>query len=507
MEDNNQMYTMPDVPPAVPPTVPPAAPPTVPPAVPPAVPPDVPPAVPPTNEPKIVQTDAGAKDGQNKCPRCGATDISLNVNTGMLRCNFCRHEFEPEKVAGLETDISKLEGMVMGSGAQDIIACTDEVLTFKCSSCGAEVVIDTAQATQARCHWCRNTLSVNQQIPNGAVPDVVLPFSIKKEVAKAEIEKFVGKRKFYAHPQFKQEFSTDNVMGVYLPYMVVDVNAHADLTGQGEHQVRRYTRGTGKDQKTYYDADLYDVEREFDIVVDGLTVESSADKLDNKTSNKTNNIINAIMPFDTENSVKWNANYLKGYTSEKRDTNVEQLKGKVNTQAKDIARHRANETLKAYDRGVRWSREEMNIKGEQWKAAYLPVWLYSYHQKNKNLLHYVAVNARTKETMGSVPIHFPKLLGVSAIVEVIGFILWLVTMPFPSSDSDYSWLLLTLGFVYYGFIYMKYRNKGARHLHEKETKSTISNLRKKDEFVTKRTGLRNKSMEGANNTSVRGSTF
>ena len=187
---------------------------------------------PPVDEPKIVQTDIGAKDGQNKCPKCGATDISLNVNKGLLRCNFCRHEFEPEKVAGMETDLRKLEGTVIGSGAQDIIASTDEVLTFKCSSCGAEVVIDTAEAVQARCHWCRNTLSVNQQIPNGAVPDVVLPFGIKKEEAKANIDKFVGSRKFFAHPQFKKEFSSNNVMGVYLPYMVVDVNAHANPSCQ-----------------------------------------------------------------------------------------------------------------------------------------------------------------------------------------------------------------------------------------------------------------------------------
>ena len=31
------------------------------------------------NVPKIVKTDADAKDGQNKCPKCGATDISLNA--------------------------------------------------------------------------------------------------------------------------------------------------------------------------------------------------------------------------------------------------------------------------------------------------------------------------------------------------------------------------------------------------------------------------------------------
>ena len=64
--------------------------------------------------PQVVQTDVGAKDGQNKCPKCGATDISLNVKTGKLRCNFCRHEFEPQKVAGMQEDISNLEGEILG---------------------------------------------------------------------------------------------------------------------------------------------------------------------------------------------------------------------------------------------------------------------------------------------------------------------------------------------------------------------------------------------------------
>ena len=454
---------------------------------------------------KIIQTDEGNKDGQNKCPKCGATDISLNENNGFLRCNFCREEFEPEKVSGLETDVSKLEGQVIGLGADKIIADTNEVLTFKCSSCGAEVVIDTNEATQARCHWCRNTLSVNQQIPNGAVPDMVLPFKLKKDDAKTEIEKFVGKRKFFAHPKFKQEFTTQNIMGVYLPYMVVDINSHSKLVGQGEHQVRSYTRGSGDNKQTYYDADLYHIEREFDLVIDDLTVESSSDKLQHKSSDKTNNIINSIMPFDTENSVKWNANYLKGYTSEKRDTNIEQLQGLVKTQAKDIARYKANETLKEYDRGVKWSSEELNVKGQQWAAAYLPVWLYSYQQiksNGKKLLHYVAVNARTKETMGSIPIHMPKLFGISLLVEIVS----LIAIPFVRvfTDSDYAWLLAFLGFIFFGLMYSKYRNSSARHYYEKETKSTMDDVKKVDKLLKNLTGLTNSRMSGANNSAIHG---
>ena len=453
-----------------------------------------------SDAPTIVKTDVGAKDGQNKCPKCGSTDISVNVNNGHLRCNFCRYEFEPEKVAGLETDISQLKGEVIGSGATDIVADTNDVVTFKCSSCGAEVVIDTSEVTQARCHWCRNTLSVNQQIPNGSVPDVVLPFTVKKEDARAQIEKFVSKRQFYANPQFKKEFTTENIMGVYFPYMVVDTNAHSKMSGEGEQEVRHYTIRKGDHSETYYDADLYHVEREFDIAIEGLTIEASADKLNKKAVDKTTNVINSIMPFDIENAVKWNANYLKGYSSEKRDINIEQVKTLVEAQSKDIARFAANDTLEQYDRGVAWSSEELEIKGQQWKAAYLPVWLYSYQEVkgNKKLLHYVAVNARTKETMGSVPIHMPKLLGVSFLVECGGVLAMLFV------DFDYDWLFLLLGVIYFIIIYTRYRNDNARHKYEVETKKEISNLKEEDRLISRRTKLTNSYMVGANNTSIRG---
>lgn len=42
---------------------------------------------------------------------------------------------------------------------------------------------------------CINTLSVNQQMPNGAIPDVVLPFKLTKAEAKEQISSFVRKRK------------------------------------------------------------------------------------------------------------------------------------------------------------------------------------------------------------------------------------------------------------------------------------------------------------------------
>lgn len=458
-------------------------------------------------EPRIIQTDVDSKDGQTKCPKCGATDISQNMKTGKLRCNFCRYEFELETIKD-DVDIWTLEGMTIGSGATDIIPDTDDIVTLKCESCGAEVVIDTASVKQARCHWCRNTLSINKQVSNGAIPDMVLPFKIRKEEAQKEIDKFVRSRKFFAHPTFTKEFTSENICGVYFPYMVVDINAHMDLSGTGEVKIREYTIGNGNDkEETYYDADAYHVSRSFDIAVDDLTIEASTDKLNVNSKEKTTNIINSIMPFDTENCVRYDSNFLKGYTSEKRDANVEHIKDIVHAQTSDVARFAANDSLVKYDRGVAWDHEDFSVKGESWKAAYLPVWLYSYMQKKagKNMLHYVAVNARTRETMGSVPIDMTKLFIVSIIVEFFGVAIALfLNSSYVDLDSDYVWFFLLSGFAFFGVMYMRYRNVGARHTYENETKRTISNMVKTDEFFEYREGLSDPEIYGANNHSLKG---
>ena len=157
--------------------------------------------------------------------------------------------------------------------------------------------------------------------------------------------------------------------------------------------------------------------------------------------------------------------------------------------------------MKDYDRGVNWQAEQLDVKGKQWKTAYLPVWLYSYQEvkgDNNNTIHYVAVNARTKETMGSVPIHIPKLLGISCLVELLGLILMLI------ADFDYKWIFLLAGFIYFFVIYLRYRNSNARHHHETETKKKMFNLRKIDNLIKHEKGLTNSRITGANNTKVSG---
>jgi hypothetical protein len=385
-------------------------------------------------DPIALDTSAAElKDGANHCPKCGATDIRQKTGSDLLICRYCRHEWQGQRVEeafGFGEGHDELTGTVVSSGARDIAADAASLMSFKCTGCGAEVTVNTANAMTARCHWCRHVFGVNEQVANGAVPDAVLPFRITKDDAVARIRQFVDKRRLFALKQFKEEFTPENVVGVYLPYMIIDGKVSAEVAGEGEIETARYTRGSGKNKKTYYDADVYRVERQVDFTVDDLTLESSADRGNLDTRANTNNIINTILPFDTKNAVKWNASYLSGYSSEKRDRDIEHLRPRLEEQLLSIARHQVLASVSDYDRGVRWEQEGLTVHGTRWVSMYLPVWLYSYHQPGRNggLLHYIAVNGRTGETMGSVPVQQWKLIGAALTVGTVleGLALWII---------------------------------------------------------------------------------
>lgn len=356
-------------------------------------------------------------DGINRCPRCGATDIQLRPSAGMLVCLFCRHEWAEARLDTTvpTSDLASLTGTVIGSGAADIVAGVDAVITLKCGGCGAEVVVNTDQQMGARCHWCRHVLTINEQVPNGAVPDAVLPFTVTHDAAVATITEFASKRRMFADRTFLREFTPENVVGVYMPYLVIDANASADVAGFAEIETRQYTRGSGDNKETFYDADVYAVERHVDFTTDDLTIEASSERANMNTSVNTNNVINTILPFDTENAVQWNASYLTGFTSEKRDKNVVHTTPELEHQLLSIARAQVVASVEPYDRGVRWERERLQVHGTRWLAMCLPVWLYSYyHEKGgESMVHYIAVNGRTGEVMGSVPVSKPRLLAAS----------------------------------------------------------------------------------------------
>ena len=159
------------------------------------------PDIAPEDAPEYVElaTPQGAADGVVRCPQCGASEVNYRADKAEFQCAYCRYtwmEQSLDEAMKLSEGIGELRGTTVSSAAVDIIDDA-ALVTMKCTGCGSEVVIDTDHNLRARCHWCKHELSLNNRIPNGAVPDGILPFSITKEQAMANISGFVNQRKTF----------------------------------------------------------------------------------------------------------------------------------------------------------------------------------------------------------------------------------------------------------------------------------------------------------------------
>jgi len=356
-----------------------------------------------------------------------------------MRCDTCRSTFtlDASGVAHIVNDnVAALVGTELSAGARQDVSAQQvdaEVVTLRCPACGAEVVVQAASnLATVRCHWCRNNLTPNDRIANGARPDGLVPFSVTREQAEEKMSRFLKRRRTFANREFLRSYSLANIQPVYFPYFMVDINAKSDHAGYSAHLQRRYTSGSGNDKTTYYDYDVYQFGRRFSLHINDLLVQSNAEfaTLDNRVN--TNNIINAVAPWPSGSVVPYSAHYLQGeYRAERRTSNVDDMRGLVMDQAVDISRAQANQTLAFYNHGIAYSQDNVQVLGDRWVTLLCPVWLYSYMQKKKGkpMLHYIAVNGVTGETIGSVPTNRLRMLAVSAVAQVIGMIggtIWLV---------------------------------------------------------------------------------
>ncbi len=400
----------------------------------------------------------------NTCPKCCSNSISLNTSTSKLECDYCHYEFNHEKID------NTINNTQVNETVED-----NNVVTLKCPKCSKEIVTLKAFIKDAKCHWCKNYLSENDIIPNGNTPSIILPFNVTKENAQTEINNYLQKRKPLINTNITKDLSPSTIKGFYAPYLMININSEVHLIGIGEHLNKSYTRGSNN--REYYDADLYNIERTFNLSIENLT-----------TNNEIDTIITSLMPYDIENSTHYNSNYLNGYTSEKRTINEEKIKSHITSEVQDIAKISINETLNNYDRGVIWNNEEINITNENWQIVYLPIWLYTYVETkdNKTTFNYVALNARTKKITSNIPLYYPNLIVICVFIELISLLIMFMI------DFIFERVLIFAGPLVFLYIYLKNKTKKEEN---KEYKYKIDNLRNIDNFVETKKRLSNPKIE------------
>lgn len=336
-----------------------------------------------------------------KCPSCGAP-ISFDPATGGLRCEYCGY------VESIKIETSEIENDFV-EGQKEDNNWTAETKIVHCDNCGADNVLNAGEMS-VTCPFCgsNHTITINQVA--GIKPHRIIPFKIPNQNIKNTYSKWLRK-KIFTPSKIKKQIPTMKLNGVYLPIWTFDSDADSYYNGKlGKYHTR--TVGSGKNRRTVTEIRYFNIVGNKSLFFDDFIVNAGT-----KISQKE---MNAISPFDTNNSCIYQKEFMAGFSSEHYSVRL--------NDGWDIAKSSMDESMKRailndyhYD-VVSYLNVTTNYNNIKYKYVLIPVWIGVYTYKNKPY-RFIA-NGVTGRFTGKAPVSALKVLLFVAIILAIVILLF-----------------------------------------------------------------------------------
>jgi DNA-directed RNA polymerase subunit RPC12/RpoP len=355
--------------------------------------------------------------GTFACTNCGA-DLKYKPGTTNLVCEYCGAKNEIPQIEGDIEELDFHEFLAKKSESEETI-----VERFvKCENCGASSTLEP-NVTSALCPYCSTPLIVENANDEKIIqPKSLLPFKLDNNGAKDEFKKWIKKLKFAPNDLKKAVLNFDHFKGVYIPYWTFDTDTNTNYIGQrGEHYYVAESYNTTEDgksvtktrqvQKTRWHSTRGNVQKFFDDI---LTV---------ATKSLPKKYIYELEPWDLENLVPYNKNYLSGFITEKYQIGL----GDSFEIAKGITEPEIRDLIKRNIGGdeQRIISMKTNYEDIKFKHLLLPVFVSAFKFKDK--LYQFLINGRTGEVQGERPFSWIKIaltaIGAAAIIAAIVFLI------------------------------------------------------------------------------------
>ena len=352
-----------------------------------------------------------------KCPCCGGA-IEFNTEVQKMKCPYCDTEFEMETLAAFDQDL-KVDGTSdyawdSKPGQDWFDGETEGMRVYICQSCGGEIVGD-ANTVATSCPFCSNPVVMMGQVSGILKPDLVIPFKLDKNAAKAAFEQHLtGKRLL---PKiFKDENHIDEIRGIYVPFWLFDTKADADI----RYRATR-VKGWSDSKYQYTETNYYSVLRSGNLEFFGVPADGSLKMNDE--------LMESLEPFDLSQAVDFQTAYLAGYFADKYDVTADESVHRANQRIKISTEKAFAETVRGYST---FMPESTNIRLNSGKVSYalLPVWILNTTWNGKK--YTFAMNGQTGKFVGDLPcdkslknrLFWGITAGVCAAVMAVLYLIW-----------------------------------------------------------------------------------
>ncbi len=342
-----------------------------------------------------------------KCPCCGG-GIEFDSDSQNMKCPYCDTEFETETLKAYDEELKaeKPDEMAWDTAGNADWNEQDDVAVYVCNSCGGEVVCEQTTAATS-CPFCDNPVIMKGRVAGDLRPDLVIPFKLDKEAAKAAMLEHL-KGKPLLPKLFKDQHHLDEIRGVYVPFWLFDADADAAI----RYKATRVN--TWSDSRYIYTrTSFYAVYRAGTLGFDHVPVDGSSKMADD--------LMESIEPYDMSQAVDFQTAYLSGYLADRYDVDAQQSVERANQRVKVSTEQAFRNTVTGYASVVP---ENTAVQLQNGKARYalMPVWLLNTTWNGEK--YTFAMNGQTGKFVGNLPMDkgafwkwfFGVAAGVAAVV-------------------------------------------------------------------------------------------
>lgn len=341
------------------------------------------------------------------CPGCGAA-MEFDSQSQKMKCSHCGTQLSVEELDVLSDYSKKQEDEVTGDFSSNNEK--ESFVSFKCPSCGAELLTDENTAATF-CSFCGTPTLVESRVDDELKPSRIIPFKILKDEAKKKFVEWAKKGKF-TPSDFYAGSTIDKITGMYVPFWLYDYNAEINVSCKAE-KVHRETRGDYE----YVHTDHYMVTRDVEADFNGIPADA-AEKM-------PDDVMDKLEPFEYNDLTDFQKPYLSGYYAEKYGYSADDMSDRIEKRVKDYIWDTARSTIKGYD-SVSVVSKSNKLKRRNAEYVLMPVWLLNYHYKGKEYMF--TLNGQTGRIVADRPVSNGKRIGwfagltvvITAVLRIIG---------------------------------------------------------------------------------------
>lgn len=320
-----------------------------------------------------------------QCPACTGP-LRYDGATGRLVCDYCGSSFEPKDLEQEPREAEDFPPTVDDTVENPwTTEEADALQQYHCPACGALLACDETTAATS-CPYCGNPLVLEGKLKGGLRPELILPFRLDKEQAKAALRQHY-KKKALLPRAFQEENHLEELKGVYVPFWLYDCR----LWGRANYQAQRLHSWREGDYRVT-ETQHYLIRREGTMEFSSVPVDGSRKMPDT--------LMDAIEPFDYSGLRPFSSSYLPGFFAEVYDVDREEAAQRMEQRVQKSLQRELRRSVIGYEAVVP-SLQQQRLLNQRAHYALLPVWLLSTRWRGQNYLF--AMNGQTGRLIGDLP--------------------------------------------------------------------------------------------------------